>query len=215
MARHPSRANRSLDETSLKRDFQNAPGFRTSDRARPRAGHSKSERQSTHVFKLDEPVPKWLKLWRATGPTPTAVSDPIENAESPAWTLQMMKHCVMQCLLFELYDMIPEELSYQKTKRKVKAKVKAKAKTQTTPTPSQDPTGASAMHLPLTAKLKWTLASHMIMGVWCFLKPHRRHGLPGNWVLHHLLQRAQRHHLRELVRQLAPRQKPKLVDKMQ
>ena len=81
MARHPSRANRSLDETALKRDFQNAPGFRTSDRARPRAGHSKSERQSTHVFKLDEPVPKWLKLWRATGPTPTAVSDPIENVE--------------------------------------------------------------------------------------------------------------------------------------
>ena len=68
---------------------------------------------------------------------------PLRMRRSPAWTLQMMKHCVMQCLLFELYDMIPEELSYQKTKRKVKAKVKAKAKTQTTPTPSQDPTGAS------------------------------------------------------------------------
>jgi hypothetical protein len=68
---------------------------------------------------------------------------PLRMWRSPAWTLQMMKHCVMQCLLFELYDMIPEELSYQKTKRKAKAKVKAKAKTQTTPTPSQDPTGAS------------------------------------------------------------------------
>jgi hypothetical protein len=76
LARHPSSVNRSLNETSPK-----CSNFRTLDRARPCAGNGKSEGQSAPVIKLDEPVPKWLKLWRAARPKPMAMSDPIENVE--------------------------------------------------------------------------------------------------------------------------------------
>eukprot|EP00435_Cladocopium_sp_Y103_P039337 s3507_g10.t1 len=51
--------------------------FRTSDRARPSASDGHQGSQSAHEFSLDGPVPKWLRLWRATRPIPLEVQDPI------------------------------------------------------------------------------------------------------------------------------------------
>lgn len=92
-----------------------------SDPTRPCAGHGKSEGQSAPVIKLDEPVPKWLKLWRATRPKPMVMPNPIENVE-----------------VFRMDTVLPKA-----PKRKAKAKVKAEANTHMSPMSVKQPLGSN------------------------------------------------------------------------
>ena len=118
-----------------------------SDRARPCAGHGKSERQSAPVIKLDEPVPKWLKLWRATRPKPMVMPNPIENVE--VFRMDTSEDEAVRDALPAVRALRHDPGGAQlpkAPKRKAKAKVKAEANTHMSPMSVKQPLGSNNIH---------------------------------------------------------------------